>query len=77
MEIKIGIKDVAREVVVESDQTPESVQKQVSEALSNESLLELADSKGNITLVPGASIGYVEIGAETRRHIGFGPFSES
>ncbi|MDN5604500.1 MAG: DUF3107 domain-containing protein [Kocuria sp.] len=77
MEIKIGIKDVAREVVVESDQTPESVQKQVSEALANESLLELADSKGNITLVPAASIGYVEIGAETRRHIGFGPFSES
>ena len=34
MEIKIGIKDVAREVVVESDQTPESVQKQVSEALA-------------------------------------------
>lgn len=77
MEIKIGIKDVAREVVVESDQTPESVQKQVSEALANHSLLELADSKGNITLVPGASIGYVEIGAETRRHIGFGPFSDS
>ncbi|WP_129359978.1 MULTISPECIES: DUF3107 domain-containing protein [Micrococcaceae] len=76
MEIKIGIKDVAREVVVESEETPETIQEQVAEALEKETLLKLSDSKGNITLVPGASIGYVEIGAETRRHIGFGPFSE-
>ncbi|MCT1367508.1 MULTISPECIES: DUF3107 domain-containing protein [Kocuria] len=77
MEIKIGVKDVAREVAVESDESPEEIRKQVAEAIDQGTLLRLADSKGNVTLVPGASIGYVEIAAETRRHIGFGPFSEN
>lgn len=77
MDIKIGIKDVAREVVVESDESSETIQQKVAEALEKETVLTLSDSKGNTTLVPGGSIGYVEIGAETRRHIGFGPFSEA
>lgn len=77
MEIKIGIKDVAREVVLESDLSAEEVTAQVTEALKNGTLLTLEDTKGNVTLVPGESLGYVEIGAETKRHIGFGPFGEN
>lgn len=77
MEIKIGVKDVAREVVIESEETPEDIRRQVAEAIEQQTLLNLADAKGNVTLVPGAAIGYVEIGAETRRHIGFGPFSDN
>lgn len=76
MEIKIGIKHVAREVVLESSESAADIARQVEDAIQKEQLLRLEDTKGNVTLVPGASLGYVEIGAETKRHIGFGPFSE-
>ncbi|MCP3426076.1 DUF3107 domain-containing protein [Rothia sp. AR01] len=77
MEIKIGIKDVAREVVIDSAQDPEEIVASVSAAIENKTLLKLVDSKGKSTLIPGESLGYVEIGAEAKRHIGFGPFSEA
>lgn len=77
MEIKIGVKDVAREVVIDSSESAEAVTALVTRALEEKSLLQLTDSKGNTTLVPGDSLAYVEIGAEAKRHIGFGPFSEA
>ena len=77
MEIKIGIKDVAREVVLESSENAGEISRQVAEAIENKTLLKLTDAKGNLTLVPGEALGYVEIGADTKRHIGFGPFSEA
>ena len=77
MEIKIGIKELGREVSIESTEDEETILQKVSEALENRSVLSLKDSKGNTTLVPGDSLGYVQIGAEAKRHIGFGPFSEN
>ncbi|WP_129659015.1 DUF3107 domain-containing protein [Rothia halotolerans] len=77
MEIKIGIKDVAREVVIDSTQEPDEIVASVSEAIENKTLLKLVDAKGTATLIPGESLGYVEIGAETKRHIGFGPFTDA
>lgn len=72
MEIRIGVKQVSREVVLESDQKPEDVQKQVTKALSGEGSLELTDSKGRVVIVPTAAVGYVEIGVEEVGRVGFG-----
>lgn len=72
MEVKIGVRDVAREVVLESEQTPAAVAKLVSEAVSSGNLLSLTDDKGRLVIIPGAQIGYVEIGAPESRRVGFG-----
>ena len=72
MDITIGVQNLARELVVESDQTPEEVVGLVQTALEGKSVLELRDVRGRRLLVPTASIGYVEIGSEETRRVGFG-----
>jgi hypothetical protein len=72
LEIKIGIQNVGREIVLDSAQTAEEVAKLVSDALSKGSELRLIDDKGRIIIVPGQSLGYVELGAEESRRVGFG-----
>ncbi|HVN13031.1 MAG TPA: DUF3107 domain-containing protein [Kineosporiaceae bacterium] len=72
MEVKIGIRDVAREVVLESEQTPDAVAELVDSAITSQGMLRLTDDKGRLVMVPGPLIGYVEIGAPETRRVGFG-----
>jgi hypothetical protein len=72
VEVKIGIRDVAREVVLESDQTSEAVADLVTAAVESGSMLTLTDDKGRQVMIPGALIGYVEIGPPASRRVGFG-----
>jgi len=72
VEVKIGVQNVAREIVFESSQSADQVAAQVEEAVSAGSLLRLSDEKGRTVIVPGALLGYVEMGVETERRVGFG-----
>jgi hypothetical protein len=72
VEVKIGVRDVAGQVVLESDQTPDEVAAAVSAAVKDGSVLQLTDDKGRLVMIPGALIGYVEIGAQIERRVGFG-----
>lgn len=72
MEIKIGIQQAAREIVLESNDSPETIAKAVEAAISNGSMLALDDDKGRRVLVPGERIAYVEIGTAASRRVGFG-----
>ena len=72
MDIKVGVKQVSREIVVESNQTAAEIEEAVATALANDSVLVLVDAHGRKVLVPSASIGYVDIGEETARRVGFG-----
>ncbi|GAA1662532.1 DUF3107 domain-containing protein [Kribbella sp. NPDC056951] len=73
MEVKIGVQHVNRELVLESEQSPDEVQAQVSDALSGKSnLLQLTDDKGRRVLVPADRLAYVEIGEVSIRKVGFG-----
>jgi hypothetical protein len=72
VEVKIGIRDIGREVVLESEQTPDQVAAAVDEAVAAGTLLRLIDEKGRLVVVPGNAIGYVEIGAPESRRVGFG-----
>lgn len=71
MEVKIGIAESARELVVSSDQTPDEVQALVDEALAGDGLLRLVDEKGRRYLVRASSISYIEIAADDARKVGF------
>ena len=74
MEIKIGIQNIGREIVLESAQDADAVATVVEEAITKGSELRLKDDKGRIIIVPGTALGYVEIGAEEARKVGFGQF---
>ena len=72
MEVRIGVQQAARELVIESPDTPEAVSKKVAEALKADGLLELVDEKGHRLVVPAAKLAYVEIAAAEVRKVGFG-----
>ncbi|WP_264068010.1 DUF3107 domain-containing protein [Mycolicibacterium komossense] len=73
MEVKIGVTDSPRELVFNSTQTPDELEKLVSAALAKGSeLLSLSDDKGKRFLVQASRIAYVEIGAADSRRVGFG-----
>lgn len=72
MEIKIGVQNVNREIVLESNQSADEVAEIVSKAMNGGAELRLSDSKGRQVIVPSAVLGYVEIGESESRRIGFG-----
>lgn len=72
MEIKIGIQHISREIVLESEQSADDVAALVSEAMTKGTELRLKDEKGRLIIVPGKSLGYVELGGEKARSVGFG-----
>lgn len=78
VEVKIGITDSPRELVLASTQTPAEVEELVSAALSDGSgLLRLSDERGRRFLIHTARIAYVEIGVADARRVGFGISAES
>ncbi|WP_026549907.1 DUF3107 domain-containing protein [Arthrobacter sp. Br18] len=72
MEVKIGIQNVNREIVLESSETAEAIAEIASKAITGGTELRLTDSKGRQVIVPASVLGYVEIGAEEQRRVGFG-----
>ena len=73
MEVKIGVQNVGRELVLESTQTPDQVAEAVAAALAADGgLLSLIDEKGRRVVVPAAKLAYVEIAEAESRRVGFG-----
>jgi hypothetical protein len=73
VEVKIGVQHAPREIVLESGQSVEEVERLVGDALSGKTqLLSLQDEKGRKVLVPTDRLAYVEIGEPTVRKVGFG-----
>lgn len=72
MEVKVGVADSGRELVVSSGLTPDEVEALVSDALKNQSgVLALVDQKGARFVIPTARIAYVEIAPSDSRRVGF------
>jgi hypothetical protein len=73
VEVKIGVQNAAREIVLESAQTADEVESAVAAALDGTAkLLKLADEHGRKILVPAERLAYVEIGEQAPRKVGFG-----
>ena len=72
MEVRIGVQHAARELVLESGQTPDEVQALVAAAVADGTVLALTDDRGRTLVVPGSRIAYVEIGPSERGKVGFG-----
>ncbi|OKL48100.1 DUF3107 domain-containing protein [Boudabousia marimammalium] len=73
MNINIGVRGVAREIALTNlELSKEELYAKVAEATTHGTPLELTDSKGRVVMVPGKSIGFVEIADEQKRPVGFG-----
>jgi len=71
VEVKIGVADSPRELVVTSSQSQDEVDELVAEALSSQGLLRLVDEKGRRFVIPSARVAYVEIAPADSRRVGF------
>ncbi|MBB5956134.1 hypothetical protein FHS29_002720 [Saccharothrix tamanrassetensis] len=72
MEVRVGVADSPRELVVSSSLSPDEVESQVADALkAGSGHLTLVDQKGARYVVPAARIAYVEIGPSDSRRVGF------
>ena len=72
MEIRIGIINTGRELSFETSAAASEVRTQIAAALDQgASHVTLSDVKGNSYIVPTANIGYVELGTEESRRVGF------
>ncbi|WP_239309556.1 MULTISPECIES: DUF3107 domain-containing protein [unclassified Frankia] len=73
MEVKIGIQNVGRELVIESSQSSADVAQAVADAIGSElGLLTLVDEKSRQVIVPVAKLAYIEITEAETRRVGFG-----
>ena len=71
MEVKIGVQQASRELVVDTDSTPEDVEQRLTEAIAGNGVLRLSDVKGRTVIVPADKIAYLELGSPTSSTVGF------
>ncbi len=72
MEVKIGVQQAQRELVLEVNESADEIQKHVSEALSSDDgVITLTDVKGRRVVVPSVKVAYVEIGTGVAGAVGF------
>ena len=72
MEVKIGVLHTPREIVVDSSQSPDEVERLVADALKSvDGQLALTDERGRRVIVPANLVAYVEIAQADQRRVGF------
>lgn len=72
MEVKIGVQNVNRELVLDTDQEGADIEQAVAKALDGgDAHIVLSDVKGRRVIVPTAKIAYVELGSPTSGQVGF------
>jgi hypothetical protein len=72
MEVKIGVQNVSRELVLDTDQEGGEIEAAVAKILAgDEPVFSLTDSKGRKVIVPKDKLAYVELGSPTSGQVGF------
>ncbi len=72
MEVRIGVRNIARELTFESDQSSSQVQETVSAGMASGGVISLSDDHGRVLLIPSEALGYVEVGVQEKSKVGFG-----
>ncbi len=72
MEVKIGVQFGTRELVIETEETAEDIERKLGEVLVKGGLFTLNDVKGSRVVVPVDKLAYVEIVTPEQRAVGFG-----
>jgi predicted deacylase len=72
IQVRITVANVASDLNFESALSAAEIQSAVSAALKSGDALTLEDIRGRVVIVPADKIGFVEIGEQTDRRVGFG-----
>jgi hypothetical protein len=74
MEVKLGVTYSPKELVVETDKSPDDIAKLVDKALADSNgVLWLSDVKGRRVGIPVSKLAYIELGEEGgAKRVGFG-----
>lgn len=73
MEVKVGIHESPKEIVIELEGDVETVVSDVESAIeSDEGMLWLTDKKGRKVGIPAKRVAYLEISPDVDRTVGFG-----
>ena len=72
VQVRITISNVTSDLNFESALGAEQIQSAVNAALKSGNALVLEDIRGRVMMVPADKIGFVEIGEQTDRRVGFG-----
>ncbi|HLV74197.1 uncharacterized protein DUF3107 [Actinomadura hallensis] len=73
MQVRIGVQNVPKELVVETDLSADEIQNALAEALSRPGgIFALQDRRAGRIVVPGERVGYLEISEDEQRSVGFG-----
>jgi hypothetical protein len=72
VQVRISVANVNSDLNFESALGAEEIQSAVNAALKSGDALTLEDIRGRVVLVPADKIGFVEIGEQTDRRVGFG-----
>ena len=70
--VRIAVSDVTSEISFEAADNPKEIKAAIEKAILAGTVLALTDTKGREYLVPATKIGYVEIGEQSERRVGFG-----
>ena len=73
MEVRIGVKGAPRELVLDSNQSADDIQKTIDVALKDGApTVTLTDDKGRRVVVATDKLAYIEIAESEGRKVGFG-----
>jgi hypothetical protein len=72
VQVRITVANVNSDINFESSLSAADIQSAVNAALKSGEALTLEDIRGRVVLVPADKIGFVEIGEQTDRRVGFG-----
>ena len=72
VQVRITVANVTSDVNFESALSAAQIQSAVNAALKSGEALTLEDIRGRVVMVPADKIGFVEIGEQTDRRVGFG-----
>jgi len=72
VEVRIGVQMAPRELVVETSESAQEVQRALAAAMERGGVFALTDDKGGSVLVPADKLAYLELGSVEPRRIGFG-----
>lgn len=73
MQVRIGVQNVPKELVVDTAQSADEVQDALSEALVEpRGVFVLQDRRAGRIVVPAERVGYLEITEDEQRSVGFG-----
>ena len=72
MEVKIGVQNANRELVIDSAETSDDLEATIKKQIDREDgLLVLSDVKGRKVIVPINKLAYVEVGSPSVGQVGF------